>query len=238
MKKLLLLSALIPSIAYSSSVGYGEYRFGPETPENLACEIAEERARQDAIMQFVGEQIEYSISKNCVNDDCDFQREVFSELKGIITKVIKHERKIIDEQQSKNCVVLLEANVKEIENKISFGVETKQTFKDGENVSFSFVSNQTGKVYVFNFYDNFYRMVDYIFIDKENTEFKLPKNNQKVVAFLPKDVVQSKELLVFVFTAEPVELKTRYTANEFKSVLSSIDSTKKQLVYRNVTIVR
>jgi hypothetical protein len=238
MKKLFLLSALIPSIAYSSSVGYGEYRFGPETPENIACEIAEERARQDSILQFVGEHIEYSISKNCVNEDCNFQREVFSELKGIITKVIKHERRIIDEQQSKNCVVLLEVNVKEIENKISFSIDTKQTFKDGENVNFSFISNKIGKVHIFNYYDNFYRIVDSILIVKENIEFKLPNNNQKVVAFLPKDVVQSKELLVFVFTTEPIELKTRYTANEFKSVLSSIDPTKKQLVYRNVTIVR
>jgi hypothetical protein len=238
MKKLLLLSVLVPTIAYSSSAGFGEYRFGPETPENLACEIAEERARQDAIMQFVGEQIEYSIMQNCTNDDCNFQREVFSELKGIITKVIKNERRIIDEQQSRNCVVLLEANVEEIQNKISFRVDTKQTFKDGESVNFSFVTNQLGKVYVFNYHDDFYHTVDSIFIDKEDTEFKLPKKNHKMVAFLPKGVVQSKELLVFLFTPETVNLKTKYTANEFKSMLSSINPTKKQLVYRNITIVR
>jgi hypothetical protein len=238
MKKLLLLSVLIPSIAYSSSVGFGEYKFGPETSENLACEIAEERAKQDAIIQFVGEQIEYSISQNCFNTDCDFQREVFSQFKGIITKIINHERRIIDEQHSKSCVVFIKADVEEIKNKISFRVDTKQLFKDGESVNFSFVTNQIGKVFVFNYHNNFYHTVDTLSIDKENTEFKLPKKNQKMLAFLPKGEVQSKELLVFLFTPNQLNLKNKYTANEFKSMLSLINPAKKQLVFRNITIVR
>jgi hypothetical protein len=237
MKKLLLLSFLIPTTVFSS-VGLGEYRFGPETSENLACEIAEERAKQDAIAQFIGEEIESTLMQTCINEDCSFQREVFSHLKGVITKIVKYEKEIVEEGRNRNCIVLIEANVQKIENKITLNVETKQKFKDGESVNFSFVTNEIGNLHVFNFYDNFYHKIDSVIIDKQNKEYKLPKENQKLVAFLPKNVIQSKELLVFFFTQDKIDVKNKYTVNEFKNMLLSVKPTKKQLVYRNITIER
>ena len=36
-------------------IGIGEYRYGPDTPQNLACELAEERAKENALSKFVYE---------------------------------------------------------------------------------------------------------------------------------------------------------------------------------------
>ena len=37
------------SLNVGAVTGVGEYRFGPDTTENLACEVAEDRAKQDAL---------------------------------------------------------------------------------------------------------------------------------------------------------------------------------------------
>ena len=238
MKKLLLLSIFVPTIAYSSSAGFGEYRFGPETPENLACEIAEERARQDAIMQFVGEQIEYHINQNCQNEDCQFQREVYSEIKGVIKKVIERERKVIDDENSKNCLVFINAEVEKIDNDINLKVVTKDIYKDGEKTSFSVYSNIVGNVYAFNYYNYTYNKLGSVLVEKPHTEYRIPDSKNQLVAVLPIGQNQSNEILAFVFTEENIQVKDKYTANEFRSMLSSLDGKKKYFVQRSVTIVR
>ena len=106
-KKLLLISLFVPTLAFASSVGIGEYRFGPDTSENSACEFAEHRAREDAILQFIGEQIESITSQECRNEDCEFHNQIFSEVKGIIKKIINRQRQIIKEQGYENCIVTI-----------------------------------------------------------------------------------------------------------------------------------
>jgi hypothetical protein len=62
MKKL-LLATLISTNAFAVS-GVGEYRYGPDTTENFACEMAEERAKSDAIVQYVGQLVEAQIKES------------------------------------------------------------------------------------------------------------------------------------------------------------------------------
>ena len=60
MKKILLAS-LITTNTFAIT-GIGEYRYGPDTTENFACEMAEERAKEDAILKYSGELIEAQMS--------------------------------------------------------------------------------------------------------------------------------------------------------------------------------
>ena len=48
MKKVLLLSLLVTN-AFAVT-GIGEYRYGPDTTENQACEFAEEKAKEDGLL--------------------------------------------------------------------------------------------------------------------------------------------------------------------------------------------
>ncbi len=54
MKYFLPLTAFILSSAHATT-GTGEYFYGPDTSENIACQVAEDFARTDAIRNFLGE---------------------------------------------------------------------------------------------------------------------------------------------------------------------------------------
>lgn len=235
-KKLLLISALVPSLTFASSVGVGEYRFGPDTAENTACEFAEHRAREDAILQFFGEQFESITMQDCKNEDCEFSNQIFSEVKGIVKRIINRQRQIIKEEGYKNCIVSIEAEVQKINNTIQFDVYTKTSFVEGENVDFTFISNRSGTVLVYSYDNGQYYALDRSKIEQQK-ELRLP-DQKRIVATLQPNQYQSKDLVAFIFTEEDVNFKGKYTANEMRNMLSSLDASKKRVVYRYVTIVR
>ena len=235
-KKLLSISLFVPTLTFAATVGVGEYRFGPETPENSACEFAEHRAREDAILQFIGEQIESITIQGCKNTDCDVYNQIFSEAQGVIKSVINRQRQVIREQGYNNCIVSIEAEVKKIKNDIRFDVHSKTSFVEGENVDFTFVTNRPGTVLVYAYDTGYYYALDRSEIQQQ-TELTLP-NDKRVVATLRPNQYQAKDLLAFVFTEQNVEFKSKYTANEMRNMLASLDATKKRVVYRYVTIVR
>jgi len=235
-KKLLSISLFVPTLAFASAVGVGEYRFGPDTAENSACEFAEHRAREDAILQFFGEQFESITMQECKDDDCEFHNQIFSEVKGIVKKIINRQRQIIKEEGYKNCIVSIEAEVEKIKNDIRFDVHTKTSFLEGQHVYFSFVTNRSGTVLVYSYDNGYYYALDRSKIQQQK-ELTLP-NDKRVVASLRPNQYQAKDLLAFVFTEQNVEFKSKYTANEMRNMLASLDATKKRVVYRYVTIVR
>ena len=56
------------SLNVGAVTGVGEYRFGPDVAENLACEVAEENAKQDALVRYNGQFVEAVIEENCLNE--------------------------------------------------------------------------------------------------------------------------------------------------------------------------
>jgi len=235
-KKLLLISALVPSLTFASTVGIGEYRFGPDTAENAACEFAEHRAREDAILQFIGEQIESITLQGCKNEECDVFNQILSEAQGVIKNVVNRQRQIIKEQGFKNCIVTIEADVQKIKNTIQFDIRMKNSFTEGENVDFTFVTNRPGTILVYSFDDGNYYALDRATIQRQK-ELNLP-SEKRIVATLKPNQYQSKDLVAFIFTEENLDFKGKYTANEMRNMLSSLDASKKRVVYRYVTIVR
>ena len=87
MKKFLLASLITTNVF--AVTGIGEYRYGPDTTENLACELAEERAKEDAIIKYVGELIESQMKEECRREECVFHRDTFSEFNGYIKSISK-----------------------------------------------------------------------------------------------------------------------------------------------------
>jgi hypothetical protein len=94
----------------NATTGVGEYRFGPDTTENMACEIAEDRAQQDALIKFNGQFVEAVIEENCLNGDCRFNQQTFNKVEGYIKKMTA-KRQVIIEQGYKVCVVTINADV-------------------------------------------------------------------------------------------------------------------------------
>ena len=126
--------------------------------------------------------------------------------------------------------------MKKIKNDIRFDVHTKTSFLEGQHVYFSFVTNRSGTVLVYSYDNGYYYALDRSEIQKQK-ELTLP-NDKRILATLRPNQYQAKDLLAFVFTEQNVEFKSKYTANEMRNMLASLDATKKRVVYRYVTIVR
>ena len=219
--------------------GIGEYRYGPDTTENLACELAEERAKEDAIIKYVGQSVEAQIKEECMREKCVFHRDTFSELNGYIKSLTKKE---IEKQLFPGysaCVVTIEAEVAGINNTIIFQVDGKFDVKHEEEMTFKLVSNRAGKVGMFNYHGNKYYKVQEAKFASQRTEIMLPYDKtKKLVAMVPDGQKQSKELVTFLFSEKDIVFKNEYSSLEMKNLIASIPPMNRKVVNRYVNIVK
>lgn len=237
MKKF-LLSSLIVTNAFAVT-GIGEYRYGPDTAENLACELAEERAKEDAIIKYVGQSVEAQIKEECMREKCVFHRDTFSELNGYIKSLTKKE---IEKQLFPGysaCVVTIEAEVAGINNTIIFQVDGKFDVRHEEEMTFKLVSNRAGKVGMFNYHGNKYYKIQEAKFASQRTEIMLPYDKtKKLVAMVPDGQKQSKELVTFLFSEKDIVFKNEYSTLEMKNLIASIPPMNRKVVNRYVNIVK
>lgn len=237
MKKF-LLSSLIVTNAFAVT-GIGEYRYGPDTAENLACELAEERAKEDAIIKYVGQSVEAQIKEECMREKCVFHRDTFSELNGYIKSLTKKE---IEKQLFPGysaCVVTIEAEVAGINNTIIFQVDGKFDVRHEEEMTFKLVSNRPGKIGMFNYYGNKYYKIQEAKFASQRTEIVLPYDKtKKLVAMVPDGQKQSKELVTFLFSEKDIVFKNEYSSLEMKNLIASIPPMNRKVVNRYVNIVK
>lgn len=219
--------------------GIGEYRYGPDTAENLACELAEERAKEDAIIKYVGQSVEAQIKEECMREKCVFHRDTFSELNGYIKSLTKKE---IEKQLFPGysaCVVTIEAEVAGINNTIIFQVDGKFDVRHEEEMTFKLVSNRPGKIGMFNYYGNKYYKIQEAKFASQRTEIVLPYDKtKKLVAMVPDGQKQSKELVTFLFSEKDIVFKNEYSTLEMKNLIASIPPMNRKVVNRYVNIVK
>ena len=224
------------SLNANAVTGVGEYRFGPDTTENMACEIAEDRAQQDALIKFNGQFIEAVIEENCRSEDCRFNQQTFNKIEGYIKKSTA-KRQVITERGYKVCVVTVNAEVEKLKNDIKFSVDGSFEYKDGDEIQFRGVSNNGGYVYLYNYYNGKYVKILRKVATKDK-EFVLPSEAYRMKAVLPKGEVQSKELLLFLFVNQNVLFGDSYTDIEMKSVINQIPASNRRVITRYINILR
>jgi hypothetical protein len=238
MKKLLLISILLPSISFASVIGIGEYFYGPDTSDNLACSFAEEKAKENAIHNFSGQIIEINTNETCLSEECSFLRETNANTTGAVKNVKNKKVNKYVESGQKVCFVEIEAEVVAIQNRTIFSLkEFNHIFRVNDEVNFSAFANKPGKIIVFNFTENKYHKLYEKRIDTVNSEFKIP-SDKRIVAFLPNNIMTNKEKLTFVYLELDIPIKKVYNGFEMKKFLSSIPVEQKSVVNRFVQIVR
>lgn len=240
MKKLILTSLLVPTISFADiSFGIGERNFGPETSRNVACEYAYSKAKQDLLSNYFGENVEYYTRENCRGQgkECKIDIDTYVEQQGTIKKILSQKEFLEVNQGFSTCVVVLEAEVESVKNKIVFEVYGNLDYYEGDTIDFSFTSSEEGFVSVFNLYQDKYYPIFSGTIHKTGQKYKIePQNGHRLVARLPKNEVQSKDLLVFVFTKKFNKLRKNYSSEEFHSYIRTIDVKEKRIIYRYVNI--
>ena len=232
------LIVLLLSVNAYAITGVGEYRFGPDTTENLACEIAEDRAKENALIKFNGQFIEAAIEENCQSEDCKFNRQTFTKVEGYLKNVLDTKKSIRVEQGYRSCVVVVTANVEKLKNNIELMIDGSFEYKDGQQISFRGLSNSQGNLFMFNFYNDKYVKVITQKVMAQNKEFVLPSESYRMKAQLPNGEVQSKELLLFLFVNNDVSMKDSYTELEMKSAINQIPASNRRVITRYINILR
>ena len=240
MKRALLSLALLPILAQAKiSVGVGEYRYGPDTPQNLACKMAEEVAKENAITKFLGEDVDFSIFEKCKNEDCEFQKDSLNQVRGYVKQIIHKEVKTVALQGYTSCIVTIRAEVDSPKNEIKLALDNDfYQFKENQEVSFHGVVNKTGNLVVFNYVNKTFNKIYHETIATNNKEFVLPSPKNRIVARLPVNLNQSKEILMFLFTENDYDFRNSYTEAEMNYFIKSIPSHQRQIVNRYVYIMR
>jgi len=218
--------------------GTGEYSFGPDTAENVACRLAEEKAKQNAIANFVGELIEAAQNENCKDEKCTMLSTLYTEVSGEIKTIIKKDKQVYPDRNRQVCEVDIVANVHKITNTIKFHVEGKNNFKQGERFVFRAVSGITGTVGVFNLVDKHYQLVYTDKVLEINKEVQIPSERYKMQAELPNGKSHSNELLVFLITDKNLTFKSRYSTMEFEALVKDIPFSSRKVINHHVSIER
>ncbi len=240
MRRYIIPLALVSSLVQAKIVlGVGEYRYGPDTPQNIACIMAEESAKQNAITRFAGEEVESLTSERCSEKDCELQKDTFNDVKGYIKQVHNKQERKIEMQGYTSCIVTIRADVDRLKNEIKLNLTNDSfQFKMNDEIVFRGVVNKTGNLAIYNLYENNYKKVYEEKITAINKEFMLPSSKNRIVAKLPDDKLQSKEVIMFIFTENDLVFRDNLTELEMKSFITSIPSHQRQIVTRYVYIMR
>jgi hypothetical protein len=238
MKKTAIALMLACGIANAATVtGEGEYRFGPETAENVACSIAEEKAKENAIANFIGEMIEHQTDQICRDEQCTTYRSMFSEVTGEIRRVVDKKSIVAPDQKASVCIVEIQAEVKKIENPIQISLKGNNQFTHGEKFTLNASINRTGKYAVVNFTGDEYKVIYHGNVTKTNSEVRVPSVHS-LMALVPAGKDQSKEILIFLFTEKNLTFQPRYSKIEFEQMVKDIPFAQRKLVNHPISIVR
>ena len=218
--------------------GTGEYSFGPDTAENVACRLAEEKAKQNAIANFVGEIIEAAQNENCKNEKCTMLSTLYTEVSGEIKTIYKKDKQVYPNKDRQVCEVDIDVDVRKIVSSMKFYIEGKNQFKVGERFVFQAVSGLTGTVGVFNLVDKQYQLVYTDKVLEINKQIQIPSARYKMQAELPNGKIHSNELLVFLFTDKNLTFKNQYSTMEFDSLIKDIPFSNRKIVNHHVSIER
>jgi len=229
----------VSSLAHAERVsGTGEYSFGPDTAENIACRLAEEKAKQNAIANFVGEMIEAAQNENCKDEKCTMLSTLYTEVSGEIKTVYKRDKQVYPNRDRQVCEVDVDVEVEKITNTIKFHVAGKNQLKVGERFTFQAVSGITGTVGVFNLVDKEYQMVYTDKVLEINKQIQIPSTRYKMQAELPLGKNHSNELLVFLITDKNLTFKSRYSTMEFEALVKDIPFSSRKVINHHVSIER
>ncbi len=233
------MTLLCANFAHAERVqGTGEYSFGPDTAENIACRLAEENAKQNAIKNFVGELIESAQNENCKDEKCTVLSTLYTEVSGQIKTIYKRDKQVYPNRDRQVCEVDIVAEVEKITSTIKFHVEGKNQLKVGERFTFQAVSGLTGTVGVFNLVDKQYQLVYTDKVLEINKQIQIPSARYKMQAELPNGKIHSNELLVFLFTDKNLTFKSQYSTMEFDSLVKDIPFDSRKVINHHVSIER
>lgn len=242
----------------------GEYNFGPDLTEELACQRAERRAKDNALRKVQGERFISDDMLVCKeqggNANCDLNRFTWSTINGMITGVRNYKRQTsVIAGNIRTCLISMEVNVQTAQGNYdpSFDLSVhmnEKTFKDGDALLLSLEPSKAMYVNVFQWlpYEKSEKQVSKIFpnqMDRDNQfnsagtipTLKGRENYDMTVGFpvgLKTDEKLIDEYLLIVGTVNDINFNEAYSLEDFNQRLLEIPRSKSRLIKRAYMVIK
>ena len=252
----LFLSLLLGQASAEISRAKAEYLYGPETAEAEACKLAIGKAKTKALANVLGESVSAEELLSCrgstgkISDyGCDLNQVTWSQIDGDIKKTLS-ENVITEKREGASaCVAEVEIDVVIPKDKpdpnFQLRADFKQTvFRVGDDFNLDIELSQPGYFAVFNWLphdsNSVFRIIPAIEDPSQSNIFLSPEKTKSLKATFSMtaswaDSYSGKrkfydEYLLVVATKRPYKWLSKYSLDEFKSLLQLIPITDKRLV--------
>jgi len=169
----------------------------------------------------------------CVDEYCDFIKEIDSSTSGTVRAIVDRHRKVKD----KSCFIEIKAEI-EPAIQLPVSVDSQRFYREGDDISVTVDLDTPLYLHIFNLHD---KGVDLIFPNSYNTEtliddrFEYPSGDVEVTATTA-GKRESKETLLFLFTKRRQIVDPEITMDQLRTLLESIPVTEKRLIRHSIVI--
>ncbi len=256
----LLLASYVANAQEVVSVE-GQYSYGPDISDNVACERATMIAKNEAIRRVSGENISNYTIEDCIQTDCTLYEKTWSSLgKNSVIKSTSNFTKIIIEEVGANtCKVKFDAKVEVIRENLNkdfyittdFGIKKKifkasssKSAKDGDTFKMKINLSKPAYVYVYGWYpiDNENKLVKVISYP-QNTQVKksynFPQNGEAYFWMSDTNKQNSaSEYLLLIASKQKIDLGEDIDFGEMKKILYDIPTSNWAIKRISYTVKR
>jgi hypothetical protein len=247
LSKILMVGCLfLPSLAIAEWYdSRGEYYFGVETSEKVACKAAEDLAVLDVLRRTKGESISVSQFQTCDDSSADVCRMLSSVImytEGTVTGLNRVHQEVTTLPGKKVCTVLAKVKIQKEKGfaDVSFDPEIKMVqtrLRDGEAITY--IVKPTSAMYLNLFvYSPHTEDIQLIYPNRydsskkfiQNT--KIPtKNSYRINAEFPKISGNlAGEMVIAVATKKEITFREKFTFTEFNQRLLEIPRNERRVV--------
>jgi hypothetical protein len=235
--------------------GVGEYLHGPDTTENKACQLAEDKAKAMALTSVMGEAVSNEQQLYCKETsgkrsdyDCEYNSVTWSLIEGDLKSPINVKREVEVKTGFKSCKVSLDVEVivpqRKPDPNFDVKAKTNQTvFRVGDDLNLEVESTMPAHFAVFNWLP--YENNQVIFVPLTNSSevfdsYPLKKDaggkfrfKQSFSATWSKAYRGDKkfydEWVVVVVTKKPYKWLSSYDFDQFKEKLREIPNDERRI---------
>ena len=239
----------------------GQYSYGPDISDNIACERALIIGKNEAIRRVSGESISNDTIENCVQSNCRLYEKTWSSLgnNSVIKGISNFKKNIVEEVGTNTCKVTFDAEIvviKESENKdfyitTNFGNKKKvfkasssKNAKDGDTLKIKITLSQPAYLYVYGWYpiDNenkLVRLISYPEHGKVKKSYNFPPQGNAYFLISETNKNNSaSEYLLLIASKQKIGLDKDIDFDDMKKLLYDIPTfnwTKNRISY---TVIR
>ena len=223
----------------------GQYSYGPDISDTIACERAKMSAKNEAVRRVSGENISNDTIEDCVQADCILFEKTWSSLgnNSVIKSISNFTKTIVEELGKNTCKVKFDAKVEVIRENVNkdfyittdFGIKKKifkasssKSAKDGDTLKMKINVSKPAYLYVYGWYpiDNENKLVKVISYP-QNTEVKksynFPPNGEAY--FLISETNEqnyASEYLLLIASKQKIDLGKDIDFDDMKKILYDI----------------